>query len=109
MFRPVPLPSAVAGSLWLHSMPGRHEPLEQVWEQIRIQAVQAIVCLAGSEEVRAKSPSYAAALDAKTVPCTVEPFPILDFGVPADREAFWSFASKIATQLRAGGRVLIHC
>ncbi len=109
MFRPVPLPSAVAGSLWLHSMPGRREPLEHVWEQVRIQAVQAIVCLAGSEEVRAKSPSYAAALDAKTVPCTVEPFPIPDFGVPDDREAFWSFASKIATQLGAGGRVLIHC
>lgn len=109
MFRPVPLPSAVAGSLWLHGMPGRCEPLEHAWEQIRIQALQAIVCLVGTQEVRANSPSYAEALDAKTVPCTVEAFPIPDFGVPGDREAFWSLASKIATQLRTGGRVLIHC
>ena len=109
MFRPVPLPNDVAGRLLLHSMPGRREPLEQAWEQVRIHGVQVIVCLAGSEEVRAKSPSYAAAFDAKTVPCSVGPFPIPDFGIPGDPEAFWSLASKIATQLNAGGRVLIHC
>ncbi len=109
MFRPVRLPSDLAGSLWLHSMPGRYEPLEQAWEQIRSHAVQAIVCLAGPEEVRAKSPLYAAALEAKTVPCSVESFPIPDFGVPGDREAFSSLASRTAMQLRAGGRILIHC
>jgi hypothetical protein len=109
VFRPVPLPNDVAGSLWLHSMPGRREPLEEALEQVRIHGVQAIVCLAGPEEIRAKSPSYAAALDAKTVPCAVESFPIPDFGVPGDREAFWSLAAKTATQLKAGGRVLIHC
>lgn len=109
MFRGVTLPSDVAGSLWLHSMPGRREPLEQAWEEVRIHSIQAIVCLAASEEVRAKSPSYAAALDAKTVPCSVEPFPIPDFGISGDREAFWSLASRIATRLKAGGRVLIHC
>lgn len=109
MFRPIPLPSDVPGSLWLHSMPGRCEPLEQAWEHVRNHAVQTIVCLAASEEVLAKSPSYAAALSAKTVPCSMASFPIPDFGVPGDREAFWSFASRIATELRAGGRVLIHC
>jgi protein-tyrosine phosphatase len=90
-------------------MPGRREPLEQAWEQVRLHGLQAIVCLATSQEVRAKSPSYAAALNAKAIPCSVEAFPIPDFGVPDDREAFWSLALKIATQLRAGGRVLIHC
>src|SRR5207249_4968152 len=109
VFHRVTLPSDVAGRLWLHSMPGRREPLEQAWEAVRIHSIQSIVCLAASEEVRAKSPSYAAALDAKTVPCSVEPFPIPDFGVPGNREAFWSLASKIATQLKAGERVLIHC
>jgi protein tyrosine/serine phosphatase len=90
-------------------MPGRHESLEQAWDQIRTHAVQAIVCLAGPEEVRAKSPSYAAALAAKTLPCSVESFPIPDFGIPGDRNQFWSLAVKIATQLKAGGRLLIHC
>jgi len=90
-------------------MPGRGESLEQAWDQIRSHAVQLIVCLAGSEEVRAKSPSYAAALTAKTLPCSVESFPIPDFGIPGDRDAFWSLALKIATRLKASGRVLIHC
>ena len=109
MFRPVRLPSDVAGRLWLHSMPGRHEPLEQAWAQLRLHGVESIVCLARPDEVRAKSPSYAAALDAKTVPCSVELFPIPDFGAPDDREAFWSLAARIATQLTAGRRILIHC
>lgn len=109
MFRTVRLPDGVAGSLRLHSMPGRREPLEQVWEQIRSDAIQVIVCLAGPEELRAKSPSYSTAIAAKTVPCSMESFPIADFGVPGDREAFWSLASKIAMQLKAGGHVLIHC
>ena len=109
MLRSVQLPAGVTGSLHLHSMPGRHEPLEQVWEQIRSHSVQVIVCLAGPGEIRAKSPTYADALATKAVPCPVESFPIVDFGVPDDREAFWSLASGIANQLRAGGRVLIHC
>lgn len=109
MFRGVTLPSDVSGSLWLHGMPGRCEPLERAWEEVRAHGIQIIVCLAGSEEVRAESPSYAAALDAKAAPCSVEPFPIFDFGVPDDREAFWCLAAKIATQLKAGARILIHC
>lgn len=109
MFRGVTLPSDVKGSLWLHGMPGRCEPLERAWEEVRAHGIQAIICLAASEEVRAKSPSYAAALDANTAPCQVERFPIPDFGVPGNREAFWSLASLIAMQLTAGARVLIHC
>ena len=109
MLRPVRLPSGVPGALRLHSMPGRRESLERAWDQIRTHAVQAIVCLAGPEEVRVISPAYASALAAKTLPCSVESFPIPDFGVPDDRDAFWSLAVKIATQLKSGGRVLIHC
>jgi len=109
MFRHVRLPEGVAGGLRLHSMPGRHEPLDQVWQHIRRDAIQVIICLAGSQEIQTTSPSYAAAIEAKTLPCSIESFPITDFGVPRDREAFWSLASSIATQLKAGGRVLIHC
>lgn len=109
VFRSVQLPDGVAGSLRLHSMPGRREPLDHVWKQIRSDAIQVIVCLAGPQEIRTKSPSYGAAIEAKTLPCSAESFPITDFGVPGDREAFWSLASRIATQLKAGSGVLIHC
>jgi len=90
-------------------MPGGRGSLEEAWHEVRRHAVQTIVCLAGLEEIRATSPSYAAALDANSVPCAVESFPVPDFGVPADRGAFWMLASSIATQLAAGRRVLVHC
>jgi protein-tyrosine phosphatase len=103
------MPDGVAGSLWLSGMPGCYEPLEYTWEEVRSHGVQAIVCLAGSEEVRIGSPSYAEALEAKQLPCPVESFPIPDLGAPRDREAFRLLASKIAAQLSAGGRVMVHC
>ena len=109
MFRAVPLPRDAAGGLWLHSMPGRRESLEQAWAEVRIHGIDAIICLAGPDEVRAKSPSYAAALRRHAVPCSVEAFPIPDFAAPDEREAFWSLATKIATELTAGQRILIHC
>ena len=109
MFREVRLPAGVLGSLRLHSMPGRREALEQTWGGVRADGIQVIVCLAGLDEIRKKSPTYAVAIDAKTVPCDLEAFPIQDFGVPDDRESFWSLASRIAERLKAGGRVLIHC
>ena len=109
MLRSVRLPGGIAGSLRLDSMPGRSEPLELVWGQLRSHGGRVIVCLAAPDEIRAKSPEYAAALETKTLPCQVEAFPIPDFGVPDDREAFWSLASRLAKQLRAGDRVLIHC
>ena len=108
-FRFVQLPARVTGALSLHSMPGRHEPIEEVWQQIRADGVDLLVCLAGPDEIRVKSPAYATALAAKTVPCSVQSFAVADFGVPNDREAFWSMASDIADRLKAGGRVLIHC
>lgn len=93
----------------LHSMPGRDEPIEEVWQQIRAERVELVVCLAGPEEIRSKSPAYAAALAAKTVPCSVQSFAVADFDVPHDREAIWSLASGIADRLKAGAHVLIHC
>jgi len=109
MLRSVQLPAGVSGLLLLHSMPGRREPLDRVWEEIRRQQVQLLVSLAALSEIRGKSPTYAAALEQKAVPCAVESFPIRDFGVPEEREDFWALAVKVARQLRAGGRVLIHC
>jgi protein-tyrosine phosphatase len=109
MLRAVPLPSGVPGRLLLHSMPGRHEPLELVWDHVRTERVQLIVSLAAPDEIRDKSPAYAVALETKALPCTVESFPIADFSVPKDRERFWSLAMTLAERLRSGSRVLIHC
>jgi protein-tyrosine phosphatase len=109
MFRRVDLPGRVSGRLLLHSMPGRFETIEKVWQQIQSEAVGAIVCLTEEYEIRLKSARYAAALESGTVPCSVVPFEIREGGVPADREAFWALANDLADRLRSGEALLIHC
>jgi protein-tyrosine phosphatase len=109
MFRRVDLPARVPGKLLLHSMPGRFEAMEKVWQQVKNEAVAAIVCLTEGFEIREKSSRYAQALETGTVPCAVLPFEIREGGVPEDRDAFWSLANDIAHRLQSGEAVLIHC
>jgi protein-tyrosine phosphatase len=109
MFRRVELPARVPGRLLLHSMPGRYEAIERAWDQVRKEAVRAIVCLAEKSELHEKSSEYAHAIEAGTVPCVVLPFEVPDRGVPADRHAFWALAGDVAKRLQSGEAVLIHC
>lgn len=109
MFRSVDLPAAVSGRLLLHSMPGRYEALERVWQQVRGDGVAAIVCLTEPDEIAAKSYEYAQALASGTVPCAVLPFAIPDRGAPDDCDGFWALTNDVASRLRSGESVLIHC
>lgn len=65
--------------------------------------------LAPLDETRKKSPHYAEAIEAGTLPCDLHSFPIPDFGVPEDRRSFWVFAQDLARRLTEGERLLIHC
>jgi len=109
MFRPVDLPMDIPGRLLLHSMPGRYEALERVWQQVRNDAVQAIICLTGQDELHEKSYEYAQALANGSVPCPVLPFEIPDRGAPEDRDRFWALVGDVASRLQSGQTVLIHC
>jgi protein-tyrosine phosphatase len=108
-FRRIQLRDQLSGELYLHSMPGRNEPLEEIWSDLVELRIDRIVCLAPDEELRRKSPSYAAALGANTVPVDVHRFPITDFGAPDDPEAFLDSVLGTARHLQAGGRMLVHC
>jgi protein-tyrosine phosphatase len=90
-------------------MPGTDGPLAATWEALRAENVQVVVCLAEPEEIRRRSPAYAQALEGQAVPCPVEPFPIADFDVPHDRDAFWALACRTGRRLAGGERVMIHC
>jgi len=109
MFRRVDLPARVSGKLLLHSMPGRFEAIERAWQQLKSEAVGAIVCLAEQDEIRLKSSAYAEALEGGTVPCSVLPLEIREGGVPEDRNGFWALANDVANRLQSGEVVLIHC
>jgi protein-tyrosine phosphatase len=109
MFRRVELANLVPGRLLLHSMPGRFEAIERVWNHLRSDAVGAIVCLNEKYEIREKSSKYADALETGTVPCSVLPFEIPEGSAPDDRDAFWALANDVANRLESGESILIHC
>jgi hypothetical protein len=106
LLRKVQLP--VSGALYLHSMPGRRESFDEAVAAIAQCGVTRVVCLALPDEIAKKSPEYSMALS-HVVPWHHDPFPIPDYGVPAEPDAFWSRASNIAASLQHGERVLVHC
>jgi len=108
-FRRASLPADVKGSLYLHKMLGRNENLSESFQEIRIQSINWILSLAPMEEIRAKSPSYAQAIQLGKLPCEFTAFPITDYGVPERQSDFASLVKDIAERLRNGERIVIHC
>ena len=109
MYRAVKLPEAVAGRLYLGSMPGRYEVFRQAWQAITEHGITRVVCLVPADELQDKSPLYARAVQEQRVPWVHESFPIEDFEAPADREAFWALARRAAALLAGGETMLVHC
>ncbi len=111
MFRKVDLPEGVSGTLYLHSMPGRMEELEDFLKEAKRTCVETIVCLAPEEEIREKSPEYHRSLSSGAFPVPRIEFPIRDFDVPErDRiEGFMNLAAEVSKMLLSGKTVLIHC
>lgn len=109
MFRSVDLPPDVAGRLYLHSMPGRYEPLQATLDAVRMKGISQVICLTLLEEIDGKAPEYARALRRGDVPWQQVMFPIVDFGVPGDRARFLDLVHSIAASLRRGDNILLHC
>jgi protein-tyrosine phosphatase len=109
MLRQVNLPSNIRGDLFLSSMPGRYESLEQFFQEMKEQRVTRVIRLASLDEVREKSPDYYRALEKGGIAWPVEDYPVPDGGIPKDERAFLRTARDTAESLRAGERVLVHC
>ena len=109
MFRELGLPAGVSGSLFLHSMPGRNEPLEDAVAEIRRLGISRIVSLAPLSEIRVKSAAYAQAIEASTLPAVLSSCPISDRGVPENQQEFLKSVDETASALRTGQKLLLHC
>lgn len=119
--REVDLGETISGRLLLHSMPGRRESWDGFPAELARESVTHIVSLASRDEIRRKSPSYYAAMQAATqrakqatIQSEVGPAPLLefaveDFGVPSDLAAFRAFVFDIRDLIMAGKCVLVHC
>lgn len=108
--RQIELPGAVPGRLFAASMPGRYSRDFAADRQvIQESGVDTVVCLATLVDLMNGSPAYARALQNQTLPWHSIHLPVPDFGVPEDREAFLQMAQHIASLLRGGGWVMVHC
>jgi protein-tyrosine phosphatase len=108
-FRAVQFPTGLRGQIWLHSMPGRYDSLEDSWREIRRLGVSWIVCLAPLAEISKKSPAYATAIEKGEVPCQIRHLAIPDYGAPDDDSAFAQCVREAADALRQGKHILVHC
>ncbi len=109
MFRQVNLPREVPGALLLHSMPGRYEAFEEARREMDRLKITRIVCLAPLDEIKEKSPDYAIAIARSELKPIHHLFPVADYGAPDDLDAFCALVREVATAIREGERVLVHC
>jgi len=109
MFRAIKLPEDVTGELYLHSMPGRFEDLEDTLDAIEDIKIDRVIALTADDEVREKSPDYSQLLEDDAFPVARQAFPIPDFDIPSDPPAFLMFVEDLAAKLQQGERVLVHC
>jgi atypical dual specificity phosphatase len=109
MFRVLPLPLGVPGRVFLHSMPGRNEPLSDAIAAIQANGVDRVISLAPLADIQEDSPAYAALIAQGTPDWQQEIFPIEDFRIPTDLEAYLAFFERMAGSLRAGETLLLHC
>ncbi len=108
-YRELRLPDDMPGQLFLSAMPGRDTPFDADQAQIVAGGIDTVIGLTPLEEIRYKSPEYAKAIEAGRLPWQQRLFPIDDFGIPHDREAYLALIRETADLLREGHKVLIHC
>ncbi|MES2975442.1 MAG: tyrosine-protein phosphatase [Pseudomonadota bacterium] len=112
-FRPVTLPAAVPGSLWLSSMPGRTLDWPDFLAEAHARDLGLVVCLTPVDEMEELSPTYAKAVKQHEAPFEAAGswmhLPARNFGTPADPQRFREGIESIAQRLQAGEAVLLHC
>ena len=107
MFRRVKIDTP--GALFFHSMPGRLENFDICCEMMSEAKVGRVVSLNADEEIERKAPDYLKAVKEGSFPFARSSFPITNFGVPDDRDAFMELAAAVAEELKSGVNVLVHC
>ncbi|MCJ7715956.1 MAG: dual specificity protein phosphatase family protein [Anaerolineales bacterium] len=105
----VKLRPEISGKLYLHSMPGRLEPLDSFLYKASRHEIDLVVCLAADEEISRLSPEYSLRIQEDSFPFERIVFVINDYGIPLDINSFLEFVTYLAQSINAGQSVLIHC
>jgi protein-tyrosine phosphatase len=107
--REVSVPAGIRGRLFLHGMPGRRESLKDLWDALARLGVGVMLNLTSEAETGSRSPLYAQAIAAETVPCDLWRLPMADYTAPNDDAEFERTLRRVAGALREGTGVLVHC
>lgn len=108
-FRNLPLPDSVGGKLYLSAMLGRHRPFQEDEAEVASAGISAVVRLTEDYETERKAPEYMEAIRRGLLKWEELHFPIADYGIPADIEAYRALLGRILSMLREGRAVLVHC
>lgn len=109
MFRKVAIDNGRNGGMYLHSMPGRYESLAEAFETMEECGIQWLMSLTPLHEISQISPEYHKVITAEELPVERLTFPIEDYGVPLDFEAFVEVLEFVSQKILIGESVLIHC
>ncbi len=109
LFRIPELGDKIKGRLYLHSMPGRHEPWQEFCSWMMAEGIDQIISLAGEEEISWKSPEYFSTIESGKLSAQISIFSVPDMSVPADKNAFAALAKATAEHIKSGKKVLVHC
>ena len=107
--RRVTLPPDVPGELWLGPMPGRFDSWAEFEGSARRLGLDLVVCLTPRSELAELSPQYQAAVDSGQLAFRWQHLPMPNFGVPRDPQGFRTAVQDLASGLRAGHSVFLHC
>lgn len=108
-FRPLELPAADLGRVWLSAMPGRLEPWPVFLREAADKRLRQVLCLNPMFEIERLSPPYAEAIRGATLPFRWTHLPMTDFGLADDIEPYRNAIDDVAATVRNGGAVLLHC
>ncbi len=100
------------GKIYLHSMPGRYEKLDEFEKEIKKLNLYKIICLTDKTEIEEKSPEYLRPIDEGQlagIPIVNNPIP--DYGIPTQRKDIAEYESTIIESYETlkAGNILIHC
>jgi len=90
-------------------MPGRTGKFDADRDEIVAAGVDTVICLTSLAEAEARAPDYASAIKHQTLPWKQVMVPMVDLGLPDDRDAWLMAARAAGDNLREGGKVMIHC
>jgi protein-tyrosine phosphatase len=111
LFREIFLPEYLPGNLYLHSMPGRHEPFDIAIHWIEKLGIDYVICLCPDKEIQLISPDYYSYIQNTEIVknWNLLKLPIQNFQSPENYSEFLEIIKILAMYLNSSKKLLLHC